>query len=264
MRSNRSHCSSSTESPNLTLLAHHGVAAADRPTLAQGRRRLVRRIADSSILDGEQLDVLARTFIAAADAVYWRVPDDRFAGGEQIVIDVDRDEPDETDDGGPVEVDEGPVVARRDVFPPLRRWAGPPARTGTSRLVRLVAPRRRTRCPKCCCCCGWAAGPSRCPHPRRPGLGRQPGDVLAGPHGTPPRPRAPRRPRRPKGGGTNGSERPERTHPGVGNEPDPVRRTCASCRTGADASPRTARTVDIVLIATATIRTPGPSQPPAR
>jgi hypothetical protein len=88
-----------------------------------GVARLVRRIADSSILDGEQLDLLARTFIAAADAVYWRVPDHWFAGGEQIVIDLDRDEPDETDDGGPVEVDEGPVIARRDVFPPLRRWA---------------------------------------------------------------------------------------------------------------------------------------------
>jgi len=89
-----------------------------------GVDRLVRRIADSPILDAEQVDVLARTFIAAANAVYWRVPDEWFDGGEQILINRDGAEPNETDDDGPVDGDERPVVARRDVFPPLRRWAG--------------------------------------------------------------------------------------------------------------------------------------------
>ena len=87
-----------------------------------GVARLVCRIADSSILDTEHLDLLAHTFIAAADDVYWQVPDEWFAGGEQIVIDLDSDQPDEND-GVPVDVDAGPVVARRAVFPPLRRWA---------------------------------------------------------------------------------------------------------------------------------------------
>ena len=67
--------------------------------------------------------MLARTFIATGDAVYWRVPDEWFAGGEQIVIDVDGAEPDATDDGGPAEVDEGPAVAEKGSLPPLRRWA---------------------------------------------------------------------------------------------------------------------------------------------
>lgn len=88
-----------------------------------GVARLVRHIADSSILDANQLDVLARTFIAAADVFYWRVPDEWFAGGKRIVIDLDDDEPDRTDDDGAARADEGPVVARRDVYPPLRRWA---------------------------------------------------------------------------------------------------------------------------------------------
>lgn len=77
-----------------------------------GVSRLVRHIADSSILDAEQLDLLARTFIAADDAVYWQVPDEWFAGGLEIMIS-------RRSDGG----DAGPAVARRDVFPPLRRWA---------------------------------------------------------------------------------------------------------------------------------------------
>lgn len=62
-----------------------------------GAARLVRRIADSSILDADQLDLLARTFIAAADAIYLAVPDEWLAGGEQIVIDLDGDDPEETD-----------------------------------------------------------------------------------------------------------------------------------------------------------------------
>jgi hypothetical protein len=48
-----------------------------------GVARLVRRIADSSILDAKPLDLLARTFIAAADAVYSRLPDEWFAGASK-------------------------------------------------------------------------------------------------------------------------------------------------------------------------------------
>ena len=81
--------------------------------------RLVRTIAESDILDEEQLDLFARTFLAADDAVYWQVPDEWF-GDEFIVIELgvdvaglDQDE----------DVPDGPAVARREVVPPLRRWA---------------------------------------------------------------------------------------------------------------------------------------------
>lgn len=85
-----------------------------------GSARLVRRIAESGILDAEQLDLLAHTFLAADDALYWQIPEEWFAGGE-FVIDLDSgtvlDE--DAHDSEPV----GPTVARREVFPPLRRWA---------------------------------------------------------------------------------------------------------------------------------------------
>jgi hypothetical protein len=87
--------------------------------------QLVRVIADSGMFDDEQLDLLATTFLAAGDAVYWAVPDDWFSQGVDIVLDegleVDLDGDDlEVEDEVPVE---GPTVARRDVHPPLRRWA---------------------------------------------------------------------------------------------------------------------------------------------
>lgn len=94
--------------------------------------RLVRQIADSEVLDGDQLDLLARTFVAADEAVYWHVPDEWFAGGDEIVVDLGGAGPvDETDVDAVVdadvddasEADDGPTVARRDVWPPLRRWA---------------------------------------------------------------------------------------------------------------------------------------------
>jgi hypothetical protein len=86
-----------------------------------GAWRLVCRIADSGILDADQLDLLARTFLAADDAIYWQVSDEWIAGGEAFVIELDDSGPD-GEDGDDVP-EEGPTVARRQVFPPLRRWA---------------------------------------------------------------------------------------------------------------------------------------------
>jgi len=84
-----------------------------------GAGHLIHRIAESDILDDEQLDLLAQTFLAAADAVYWQVPDEWF-GDEVIIIDLGEDVTglvhDET-------VPDGPAVVRREVAPPLRRWA---------------------------------------------------------------------------------------------------------------------------------------------
>ncbi len=70
------------------------------------------------MLDEEQLDILARTFLAADDAVYWRVPDD-WLGDAVISIDLGDDPTAEWQES----VAEGPVVVRRGVVPPLRRWA---------------------------------------------------------------------------------------------------------------------------------------------
>jgi hypothetical protein len=93
-----------------------------------GASHLVRRIAESGILTDEQLDLLAQTFLAADDGVYWQLPDHWFAGGPVIELPalwVGAEEEEEYAEAGPEEEDEanGPVVARRTVFPPLRRWA---------------------------------------------------------------------------------------------------------------------------------------------
>ncbi len=85
----------------------------------KGASHLVRRIADGGLLDEEQLDLLTRTFLVADDAVYWTVPADWFATeGIEITLDVAVDEEDEDE-----EDEDGPVVARRELAPPLRRWA---------------------------------------------------------------------------------------------------------------------------------------------
>lgn len=84
-----------------------------------GVGQLVRRIAESEILDEEQLDLFARTFLAVDDAVYWQVPDEWF-GDDVIVIELGDDVTGLYQDE---EVSDGPAVVRRDVAPPLRRWA---------------------------------------------------------------------------------------------------------------------------------------------
>lgn len=60
--------------------------------LTDGRWRggvgaLARRIGESGLLGDEQLDLLARTFLLADDAVYWQVPDEWFSE-EGIIIDL--------------------------------------------------------------------------------------------------------------------------------------------------------------------------------
>jgi hypothetical protein len=116
--------------PLALLHKHHETEPESSPTTAllvltdrrwgNGSWRLVRQIADSEILGAGQLDLLAGAFLAASDAVYWRVPDEWFAGGAGIVIDLDGHG---AHDLGHEAGGRGPIVARRDVFPPLRRWA---------------------------------------------------------------------------------------------------------------------------------------------
>ena len=112
----------------------------------KGVGQLVRRIADSTILDQDQLDLLARTFLAADKALYWQVPDDWF-GDDYIVIDLGAmtSEPDDEDldDDSDDLVEPGPTVARREVAPPLRRWAA--ARAASREPAVWAALFTRTR-----------------------------------------------------------------------------------------------------------------------
>ncbi len=85
-----------------------------------GAGPLMRRIEQSGMVDDGELDLLAEAFLAAGDALFWEVPDEWF--GDEIVIALDGADQDfieEAEDGD----DERPTVSRREVFPPLRRWA---------------------------------------------------------------------------------------------------------------------------------------------
>ena len=85
-----------------------------------GAGNLIRQIEESGMVDDRELDLLAEAFLAAGDAVYWEVPDQWFDGGIVIAI----DEADQQGVDGEEEDDgEQPTVARREVYPPLRRWA---------------------------------------------------------------------------------------------------------------------------------------------
>ncbi len=87
-----------------------------------GVSHLVRRIESSDLLDADQLDLLARTFLAANDAVYWQIPDAWFPDGS-VTIELDDDGEEEEEAGGEPREPDGPAVARRQIVPPLRRWA---------------------------------------------------------------------------------------------------------------------------------------------
>jgi hypothetical protein len=84
-----------------------------------GAGSLIRRIEQSGMVDDGALDLLAEAFLAAGDALFWEVPDEWF--GAEIVIAIG--EADQELVEGEEGDDERPTVARREVYPPLRRWA---------------------------------------------------------------------------------------------------------------------------------------------
>lgn len=93
-----------------------------------GAGNLMRQIEESGIVDDGELDLLAEAFLAAGDALFWEVPDEWFDGGIVIALDeADQQAVDEVVEEA--DDDEQPTVARRPVYPPLRRWAA-------GRLVR--------------------------------------------------------------------------------------------------------------------------------
>lgn len=101
--------------------------------------RLVRRIEESGLVPDDQLDLLARTFLAAGPQVYWEAPGDWFAG-PAIVLDPAADlDVVEGDDLG--EPDDRPVVFAREIRPPLRRWAAARAVRSDPACFAAVAKR---------------------------------------------------------------------------------------------------------------------------
>jgi hypothetical protein len=82
---------------------------------------LIAEIAGSGVLDGDELFILAESFLN--EAVVWEAPAAWTDGGwVEIVL---SESGDDDDDGGPGEDDPppGPLQVRREVRPPLRRWA---------------------------------------------------------------------------------------------------------------------------------------------
>jgi len=112
------------------------------PRWRSGAGRLMSQIADSGLVPGDELDLLAETFVAAGPQVYWQVPEDWFTGPE-IVIDFGTgDDPGDAEsvDGEMPEDDDRPVVVGRQVVAPLRRWAAARLlRSAPSRWPVLVA-----------------------------------------------------------------------------------------------------------------------------
>jgi hypothetical protein len=92
------------------------------PRWRDGAGNLLRQIEQSGMLDDDQLDLLAEAFLAAGEALFWAVPDHWFSA---IGIVIEVGDVEEADDEAVVETEEvdGPTVARREVYPPLRRWA---------------------------------------------------------------------------------------------------------------------------------------------
>lgn len=94
--------------------------------------RLVRQIEESGLVPDDQLDLLAQTFLAADQQVYWEAPGDWFTGPTIVLDPGDTGVPcavEVIEDDEPGDPEDGPVVFAREVRPPLRRWA-------TARVLR--------------------------------------------------------------------------------------------------------------------------------
>lgn len=84
----------------------------------KGLSQLVRKVEDSGCLADDDLDELARLFVAADKALFFAVPEEWFGDAEIVfeTLDVAPDDVPDDDDGEQAR-------AAREVHPPLRRWA---------------------------------------------------------------------------------------------------------------------------------------------
>lgn len=112
--------------PTMLLLKHHKMEPETTLTSALlmltdlrwkgGVGRLAGWLAGSGILDDEGLGLLARTFLLADEALYWKLPD------HWPMIELVLSEDPESPESGADDQDR-PMTVARTMFPPLRRWA---------------------------------------------------------------------------------------------------------------------------------------------
>lgn len=85
--------------------------------------RIMNTIAASALIDEEDLDLLAQSFLAADRCVYWQAPEEWFEDGTEILLE-DTTHPGSADPGTTsTPTDTKPIVIAREIRPPLRRWA---------------------------------------------------------------------------------------------------------------------------------------------
>jgi hypothetical protein len=85
--------------------------------------RIMNTIAASALIDEEDLDLLAQSFLAADRCVYWHAPEEWFKDGSQIILEDMADRGTADPDTASTPTDSSPIVAAREIRPPLRRWA---------------------------------------------------------------------------------------------------------------------------------------------
>lgn len=91
--------------------------------------RIMEGISNSGLIGDDDLDLLAQAFLAAGPYLYWKAPEDWFDDGIEIVLEHETNSRSVPADPAPATSDGGPTVVRRELRPPLRRWAA-------ARLVR--------------------------------------------------------------------------------------------------------------------------------
>lgn len=101
--------------------------------------RIIAGVDASGLVRDDDLDLLAEAFLRAGESLYWRVPDEWFAAGFEIVLGDLGGNVDLDDEAAPVGADDedwdpASTVTTREIRPPLRRWAA-------ARLVRRQSQR---------------------------------------------------------------------------------------------------------------------------
>jgi hypothetical protein len=118
----------------VSLFRHHHqserrAAATSALLLVTDRRwrsatgRVMNAIAATDLIDEEDLDLLARSFLAADRCVYWRAPEEWFEDEIEIILEDLSDSESAGPDTASTPTDGSPTMIAREIRPPLRRWA---------------------------------------------------------------------------------------------------------------------------------------------
>lgn len=104
---------------DITLRGQTVALLATDPRCKTIARPLMQRIVEHELVETNELDVLAETFLRADKHLYWRCPDHWFDG--PVIVLTERGPDHEAAE--PAAVPDDPALAQRDVPPALRRWA---------------------------------------------------------------------------------------------------------------------------------------------